>query len=293
MNIAIFGASGFVGKHLIQRLSKDKTLQIYAGVRHFGLENIEKKNIKFVKIDLLNNENIFNFLKNIDVVIYLIHSLDQKNFVILDKKYADIVSENCKKAKVKKIIYLSGIISKGEILSKHLKSRQETAGILATSKIPTAEIRASIILGKESISYQIIYNISKKLKFIFAPRYINSFCSPIFIDDVIEMIYKIIFFKVKNHQIFEIGSENMRYKDILILCSQLIHKKAIKIFVTPFVCVFISSFLVAKISKLPFQIVQSLIESLKNNTIPQKNIFKDIVGRDPIKIGTALKKMNL
>ena len=159
--IAIAGASGFVGKHLLETLGKNKDYKIRALSRSFEEDDkkkldhmAEKGNIEWVQCDLFSMLDLEEALEGVDYAVYLVHSmlptskLVQANFEDNDLIIADNFSRIAKKKGVKQIIYLGGIIPPVEDLSPHLRSRLETEETLRHYKVPVTSLRAGIIIGR-------------------------------------------------------------------------------------------------------------------------------------------------
>ena len=163
--------------------------------------------------------------------IYLIHSLGAKNFEELDIKLANAAGEAAQEAGVKKIIYLGGIVPKDQQASPHLKSRMQTGLALASHGIPVAEVRASILLETCSASYLIVYFLAKRLPVMITPQWLNSLCAPIALGDAAACIAALVSRDIKGHEIFEIGSDIVRYRDLLALCGKSM--RGVKNFIIP------------------------------------------------------------
>ena len=224
--------------------------------------------------------------------VYLIHSLHRKDFKDFDPKIARSAVVAAKAAGVKKIIYLGGIIPKGEELSAHLASREETGRALAGCGLPVFEVRASIILGRCSVSYQIAYCLAKKHPLIVGPRSLNSYCAPIALDDVAEMLEALIMrFAIKRHEIFEIGSENIRYRDLIALCGEAVRGRKNRIIPVPYCPIFIFARYIQLISGVNRRVAASLIQSMKDDTVPGVNRFSEVTGRAPRRLDATLKEL--
>ena len=181
--ILITGATGFVGSNLCKYLKK-KGYKIRVFVRNKNKFKIDS--VEVFEGDLIKKEEIKNALKGIEIAYYLAHSMkDFKDFRKIEEICAKNFSLACSENKVKRIIYLGGIIDSKAKLSKHLESRKKIGDILRESNSNVTELRASIIIGKESDSFKIIKMLVDKISFILWPKWANSFCQPIALDDVL------------------------------------------------------------------------------------------------------------
>jgi len=294
-HIAILGAPGCVGKTVIRKLLASSGYTITASYRSEEEipGNIRDKRLAWKKVDLFDASNTEDFLGTADVLIYLIHSLGAKNFEELDINLANTAGRAAQKAGVKKIIYLGGIIPDEKNASPHLMSRMKTGQALASFTVPVAEVRASILLATCSMSYLIVYNLAKRLPLMVTPRWLNSLCAPIALDDAAAFVEALITHPVQGHEIFEIGSDTLRYRDLLSLCGKSIRGVKSIIISVPFFAINLSSLWIQLITGVPNSVGIALAEGLKSNTVPSYNRFREITGRTPVPVEAVLKKLAL
>jgi uncharacterized protein YbjT (DUF2867 family) len=293
MNIAILGAPGCVGSYLIEEFLQSPEHQITASYR---LEKEIPKDLKHVlltwkKVNLFDEGSTLSFLEGSDVLIYLIHSLGAENFEQLDIQLAASAAKAASKLDVKKIIYLGGIVPRDQKASPHLTSRMKTGETLASYGIPVAEVRASILLETCSMSYLIIYNLSKRLPLMITPKWLNSLCAPIALQDAVSCIAALIQTEIKGHEIFEIGSDNVRYRDLLSLCGKSTGGFKNIIIPVPLFAVKLSALWIQLVTGIPNSVGIALAEGLKTNTVPSHNRFREVTGRDPVPLVTVLSQL--
>ena len=294
MQIAIFGATGCMGNNLIKKLLSATDHQIIAACQPCSREetkNIQHKRLTWRQLDMSGQKSTAAFVSGSQIAVYLIHSLAKPGFENLDKKLALAAAVACRQAGVEKIIYLGGIIPKGQAASAHLQSRTETGLALAMNGLPVAEVRASIILGECSVSYKMVWSLARRYPIIFAPRAINSLCSPIALDDAIDFLAALIGREIKGHEIFEIGAEILSYKELISRCGQAISGRRKIIVPVPFLPIRAFSWIFGLSSKIDGRLAMTLAESLKNNSNFTNNRFKEVLGREPRPIDDALKSL--
>ena len=293
MKIAIIGASGCIGKNLLAHLAQDENNVITASFQTYEkLPNHVKSipNVTWKTVDLNDINSIQKFLDKSETLIYLVHSLDKKGFENLDNLYADNTAEAVTKSTIKKMIYMGGIIPQDEDLSEHLKSRMETGVHLSKSKIPLVEIRASIVIGSCSSSFNIIYNLAKKFPFLIGPTTLNSLCTPIYIDDVVKFISKMITTDFKDsHKVINIGSAPMKYSELVSATRNVLFGKNLKIITIPNLPTSILARIYSLIYRQDTLLVSHLFESLKNNTITDDSNYVKYAGSHPISVNEAIK----
>ncbi|MCF6147115.1 MAG: NAD(P)H-binding protein [Candidatus Kuenenia sp.] len=292
MQVAILGATGCVGRNLIKKLITSNEHDIIASCRYENKidKSLISQRLEWRTVNLEYSESIKEFLQGAEVLVYLVHSLQSSGFESLDKMYAHKVGEVVCKADIKKIIYMSGIIPRHEKLSHHLKSRMETGEALASHGISVGEVRASILLGTCSASYRMIYYLAKRLPLMITPKWLNSLCAPIALDDAVEALEALINREIEGHEIFEIGSDIMRYCDLLSLCGKSTHGYENAIFTVPFFAISLSSLWIEFITGVPNSIARTLAESLVNDSVYSNNRFKEITGHDPKPVKDVLKE---
>lgn len=292
MKIAILGAPGCVGRHLIKKLLETPQYEVIASYRKKqDAETLKHDRLAWKPVDLNDASSTENFLSGADVLIYLIHSLGAKNFEQLDVRLANSAGSAAQRAGIKKIIYLGGIIPTSQQVSPHLKSRMKTGEALASYGIPVGEVRASILLATCSSSYLIVYYLAKRLPIMITPRWLNSLCAPIALEDAVSVLDKLVSRPIKGHEIFEIGSDVIRYRDLLALCGKSISGMKNIIIPIPLFAIYLSALWIQLITGIPNAIGIALAEGLRSDTMPSNNRFQEVTGRDPIPLESVLKRL--
>lgn len=293
MNIAILGAPGCVGRNLIKKLLNSSQYKITASYRTKDEipDTMRHDRLNWKQVNLLDKSSAEEFLHESEILVYLVHSIDSKNFAKIDAQLANAASSAAKRVGVKKIIYLGGIIPDGQKLSPHLASRKRTGQLLASYNINVAEVRASILLATCSVSFLLVYYLAKRLPILITPRWLTSLCAPIELEDAVGFIEALLTYTVNGHEIFEIGSEVLRYQDLITLCGKSIRGYKNIIIPIPFLTIRLSSRWLQLLTGVPRNVGIALSEGLKNNTIPQHNRFREITGKDPIPVESVIIKL--
>lgn len=292
MKIAILGASGCVGRNLIKKLLESPEYEIIASYRKKqDAETLVHERLFWRQVDLHDISSTENFLQNADVLIYLIHSLGTKDFESLDFQFANTAGHAAQHVGIKKILYLGGIVPTGKQVSPHLLSRMKTGQALASYDIPVGEVRASILLATCSASYLIVYYLAKRLPVMVTPRWLNSLCAPVALEDAVSILEKLVQRTITGHEIFEIGSDIVRYRDLLALCGKSIRGIRSFIIPVPLFAVYLSSLWIQLITRVPNSIGIALAEGLRSNTVPSHNRFKEVTGRGPVPLELILQRL--
>jgi uncharacterized protein YbjT (DUF2867 family) len=292
MNIAVLGAPGCVGRHLVKKLLESPHYEVIASYRKkLDAETLRHDRLEWRQVDLNDPSSTEDFLHGVDVLMYLVHSLGTKDFEQLDIQLANAAGRAAQKTGVQKIIYLGGIIPAGKQASPHLTSRMKSGEALASYGIPLGEVRASILLAACSSSYLIVYHLAKRLPLMITPLWLNSLCSPVALEDAISVLEGLISKPIHGHDIFEIGSDVVRYRDLLSLCSKAIRGMKNLIIPVPLFAVHLSALWIQLITGVPNSIGIALAEGLRSDTVPSHNRFREVTGRDPIPLEAVLKRL--
>lgn len=232
MKIAILGANGYVGHNLIQRLISDTTHIIVALSPNAELIPFEHSRLIKHNVDVFDTELLKSYTKDCDAAYYLIHMMAQKklDFAEAEITAAQSFCEAVRSSNIKRIIYLGGLGSDNEKLSKHLASRHKTGEILRGCQALVIELRASMVVGKGSISYDIVTNLVHKLPILTLPKWAKTLTQPIGLTDTINYLISALTVSTNKHQIVEIGGpEQLSYGDLMQSYARWENKKMLVI----------------------------------------------------------------
>ncbi len=272
MNILITGANGYIGQRLIPVLLQDEH-KLTCLVRHRNRfdEEHASPNIEAMEADFLKPDHLPEPPKNIDVAYYLMHSMTgAKDFEDLEAEAASNFLSFIEKTNCKQIIYLTGISNESD-LSRHLASRLRVEKILGSGKVPLTALRAGIIVGSGSASFEIIRDLVEKLPLMIAPRWLNTLCQPIAIRNVIQFLAGVALKEEYYNQDFDIGGPGvLTYKQMLLQFAQVRGLKR-KIFIVPVMTPKLSSYWLYFITSTSYQLAVNLVHSMKVNVVCRPN----------------------
>ncbi len=277
--ILVTGASGYIGGRLVPELLA-RGYNVRAMVR--GNPEVYMDlwpETEVVCADALNVDQLNGALEDIDTAYYLIHSLQLglKEFEIADISAARNFGNAAENKGVNKIIYLGGLGDKRSSLSSHLRNRNEVADELIKSNIPVTILRAAIIIGSGSASYEIILHLIKRLPVIITPRWTKNRCQPIAIRDVIKYLVGVLEAPETSGKYFDIGgNEVLTYKEMMRVLADILNKKTI-FFSSPFLMPTLYAYLASLITPVPNAITRCLMEGLKNEVICQNDLIKKYI----------------
>jgi uncharacterized protein YbjT (DUF2867 family) len=246
--------------------------------------------VQIIEVDFLKTPELEKFPKDIDAAFYLIHSMSSstEKFDLLESKSASNFKTIMESTLVKQVIFLSGISNEHK-LSKHLHSRRKVEDILQSKKYALTVLRAGIIVGSGSASFEIIRDIVEKLPVIIAPRWILTKAQPISIRDVITFLKGVLLHPQCINQVFDIGGpEILTYKEMMLRYAK-IRKLKRSIFTTSLISPKISSYWLFFITSVSYKLAISLVDSMKMEVVCNDNRLEEILQIKPITYEQAIK----
>lgn len=293
MKILLTGATGYIGKRLLPllvNLGHEVICCVRDKNRFYTPKELEK-NITVVEVDFLKKETLSAIPNDIDAVYYLMHSMSSSsdNFDELESTSAQNFVENINQTSAKHVIYLSGIVNE-DSLSKHLASRKNVEDILNTGTFATTTLRAGIIVGSGSASFEIMRDLVNKLPFMIAPKWLNTKCQPIAIPDVLEFLSKSLLNPVTYNQSFDIGGPDiLTYKEMLLGYAKA---KDLKRWIrtVPIMTPKLSSYWLFFITSTSYKLATALVSSMKVEVVCRDNRINQLLNVQPMTFEQALSR---
>lgn len=278
LNILLTGANGYIGQRLIPVLL-EQGHRIYCCVR--DKERFEDQhdnpNIETIEIDFLDRNALTKFPQHIDAAYFLIHSMSSAGD-FEEKELASAINflKLIEQTDCKQIIYLTGIVNEAH-LSKHLQSRLAVENKLKESHIPLTALRAGIIVGSGSASFEIIRGLVEKLPLMITPKWVNTKCQPIAVRNVIEFLAGVLLKETTFNSHFDISSnETLTYKQMLLEFAE-VRKLKRRIITIPIMTPRISSYWLYFVTSTSYPLAINLVNSMKVNVIAEPNsLAKDL-----------------
>jgi uncharacterized protein YbjT (DUF2867 family) len=211
------------------------------------------------------------------------------DFERMEEKSAINFKNSIQQTGVRQVIYLSGIVNE-EILSRHLTSRRNVERILGSGSYSLTTLRAGIIIGSGSASFEIIRDLVEKLPLMIAPRWLDTKSQPIAIRNVIEFLSGVLLNEKTFNKSFDIGGPDiMTYKQMLLRFAKVRELKR-WIGIVPVMTPKLSSYWLYFITSTSYSLAQNLVDSMKVEVICKDNNLKDILGITPVSYEDAIKE---
>ncbi|MFD0559431.1 uncharacterized protein YbjT (DUF2867 family) [Stackebrandtia endophytica] len=281
MRCTVFGATGYIGGRLIPEL-------IAAGHQVRAVARTPEKlahvpwaqQVEIVKADATDADSVAAALKGQEVVYYLVHSLNRRDFAVTDRKAAEIIATAARDADISRLVYLGGITPAHGRLSRHLASRAQVGRILLDSGVPTVELRAAVILGSGSASFEMLRYLTERLPVMVTPRWVRNRIQPIAIRDVLHYLSRAPELPAEVNRSFDIGGPDiLTYMDMMrryAVVARLPRRVIVPVrLLTPW----LSAQWVNLVTPVPRSIAVPLIESLIHEVVCTDHDIDDHIPR--------------
>lgn len=288
--ILVTGASGYIGGRLVPELIA-RGYKVKVMMRRSSSEYSRLwSGAEVVTADAHETGSLRLALNDIDTAYYLIHSLrlGPREFAAADLQAARNFRQVAEECKIKRIIYLGGLGDIRGPLSSHLRSRAEVAQELQKGKVSVTVLRAAVIVGSGSASYEIIQHLIKKLRIVLMPPWAENRCQPIAIRDVIKYLVGVLENMDTAGKSFDIGGPDiLTYEMMLKILASLLKKKVFFLRV-PFSNIRLFAYITSLITPVPDSITECLMEGLINEVVCQDETIKIFLPFKPLSYKEAV-----
>jgi len=284
-SVLVAGASGFVGRRLVPALV-DAGHDVRAMTRHPDTYDGAGTPVHG---DVHDPDTLPAALKDCRAAYYLVHSLDSKDFERLDAEAASAFGRAAAEAGVEQIVYLGGLGSESDDLSKHLRSRREVESLLGTAGVPVTVLRAGIIIGNGGISWEITRQLVDHLPAMVTPRWVRTRTQPIAVSDVVRYLVGVLDDERATGTVYEIGGpEVLRYSDMLQRVAEIKHRP-LPIVPVPLLSPGLSSRWLSLVTDVDTQAGRSLVDSMANEVVVQDDAIREVVRFEPMGYDDAVR----
>ena len=292
MKVLLTGANGYIGMRLLPLLL-EQDHEVICCVRdqeRFSVETNLKNKVEIIEVDFLEEPDFQNFPKDIDVAYYLIHSMSSSTTDFDEKEEISAKNFNsyASYSGIKQVIYLSGIIN-DDNLSKHLWSRKNVEEILYDGAYELTVLRAGIIVGSGSSSFEIIRDLCEKLPVMIAPKWVKTKTQPISIRDVLSFLTGVLGNEDCYNQSFDIsGPDILTYKEMLEIYAK-VRELSIWIITVPVMTPKLSSYWLYFVTSTSYKLALNLVDSMKVPVIAKDRQLEQMLNIKPVSYTKALE----
>jgi uncharacterized protein YbjT (DUF2867 family) len=290
MKVLLAGVNGYISTRLIPVLLEKghEVVCLTRDKEHFHKHEFSNR-VTLVAGDLLKESSIEPFPTDVDAAYYLVYSMSQaQDFAALEALSAYNFIHALDKTNCRQTIFLSGIVNNDK-LSKHLEPRKHVEGVLKEGKSALTVLRAALIIGAGSASFEIIRDLTEKLSIMTVPRWVNTRCQPIAICDVLGYLESVMLNEKTFNRNFDIGGPDiLTFREMMLTYAKVRHLKR-RIITIPFLSPKISSYWLHFVTSVSYTLAQSLVNSMKNETIMHDHAIDDIVSRRCLTYEEALQ----
>lgn len=287
--ILLTGATGYVGGRLLKELERSGH-QVRCLVRK--PEHLRVKvgpQTEVVAGDVSDPGSLQKALNGVDTAFYLVHSMQEgERFEELERAGAQAFAEAAKSQQVKRIIYLGGLGEDRPDLSAHLRSRHTVGRILRAYGGVGVELRASIVIGSGSLSFELVRALVERLPVMITPRWVRIDAQPIGINDLLRYLVKAIDVPLRESRIFEIGGrDQVSYGDIM---REYARQRGLRRFMipVPVLTPHLSGLWLGLVTPVYARIGRTLVKSIQHPTIVKDPSAAEFFGVDPLGIKDAI-----
>ncbi len=291
--VLVTGASGYVGGRLVPEL-------LAAGHRVRCLARSPAKldggrpwsdQVEVVKGDVSDPDSVGEAMQGVDAAYYLVHSMGAtEEFAARDRAAAATFRDAAEHHGVAQIVYLGGLGADEAGLSEHLSSRHDVGAVLAEGRVPVTELRAAVIIGSGSASFEMLRHLTDVLPLMVTPRWVRTRCQPIAIRDVLAYLVGVLGNAEARGQVLEIGGPDVvTYEEMMQLYADVAGLRPRVVLRVPVLSPRLSSYWVGLVTPLPVGLARPLIDSLVNEVVVHDDAIATIVPRRCLSLRRAIE----
>jgi uncharacterized protein YbjT (DUF2867 family) len=283
MRVVVFGATGTVGRALLPRLAAEHEVVAVSRSPREG------DGVDWVQADVLDPAGVRAAVTNADVVYYLVHSLGERDFEERDARAAGVVASESERTGVRQLVYLGGLGEDSPDLSAHLRSRHETAERLGSGRVPVTTLRAAVIVGAGSASFETIVALVDRLPVMIAPRWVSTPTQPVALGDVVAFLAGVAGRAETFGETFDVGGpEVMSYRAMIERVARLRGKRR-AIVEVPVLTPRLSSYWLHLVTPVKANVARPLVEGLSIETVAKDDRLTRLVQLEPTPFDAAAR----
>jgi uncharacterized protein YbjT (DUF2867 family) len=292
MRVLVLGATGYVGGRLVPELLAAGHIVRCLVRNPAKLDGRRwRAQVEVVTGDVADLASTRAACEGIDAVVFLIHAMGgPDDFEALEHRFAANVRDAAAAAQVERIVYLGGLGDESDELSKHLRSRQEVGRILAAGTVPVTELRAGVVIGSGSASFEMLRNLVEVLPVMVTPKWVDTRTQPIAIRDVLRYLVGVLATPETTGRVLEIGGPDIvTYREMMARYARAAGLRKRLIIPVPVLTPRLSSLWVGLVTPLPAGVARPLVDSLVNEVVVRDDAIRALIPFEPTSLDDALR----
>ena len=280
----VTGATGYIGGRLVpELLAAGHRVRVMTRAPERLRDHPWADRVEVVRADAADAGQVAAACAGAEVVYYLVHALGSgREFEETDRRTAQVMARAAREAGVGRLVYLGALVPEREELSPHLRSRTEVATILLGSGVPSVVLRAAVVLGSGSASFEMLRYLTERLPVMVTPRWVHSRIQPIAVRDVLRYLVGCAGLPASVHRAFDVGGpDRMSYAEMMQRYAAVAGLPRRRILPVPFFSPSLSSHWVGLITPVPAGIARPLVESLRNTVVCREHDITEFVPDPP------------
>jgi uncharacterized protein YbjT (DUF2867 family) len=291
MDVLVLGATGYVGGRLVPELLAAGHRVRCAARTPAKLDDRRwRADVEVVRGDVTDRASMEAACAGMDAVVFLVHAMDGAgDFAHREAEGAEVVRDAAASAGVGRIVYLGGLGDGDDRLSEHLRSRHEVGRVLADGPVPVTELRAAVVIGSGSASFEMLRHLVEVLPAMIAPRWVDTRTQPIGIRDVLHYLVGVLESEEAAGRIVEIGGPDvLTYRELMQLYAEVAGLRRRVVLPVPVLTPRLSSLWIGLVTPLPTGLARPLIDSLVNEVVVTDDLARRLVPFEPMPIRDAI-----
>jgi uncharacterized protein YbjT (DUF2867 family) len=296
IQIFVTGATGYIGGRLVPALLREgySVKCLARSPRKLSSRPwFTDRCAQIVEGDVADTDALADHMRGCSVAYYLVHSMVAAgdSYAQRDRELAESFREAAERAGVKRIIYLGGLGELGDNLSAHLRSRRDVGEILRDGKVPVTTLRAAMIIGSGSASFEILRYLVNRLPAMITPRWVNTECQPIAVRDVLAYLVGALKAEETSGRILEIGGQDvLRYLDLMRIMAEELELPRRLVIPVPVLTPRLSSLWIGLVTPVTPRIARPLAEGLRNRVVVTGDNAKEWIDHEPMTAREAIRR---
>jgi len=268
----VLGATGTIGRALVPLLAKEHEVVAISRRSHE-----RSSGVQWAQADASDVASVQKAFKGIEVAYYLVHSLGSSDFAERDRLAASVVARVAERAGLRQLVYLGGLGDQSRELSRHLRSRAETAAMLAAGSVPVTTVRAAMVIGAGSAAFETIVALVDRLPGMICPRWVSTPTQPIALADVTAYLAAAAGHDQMLGESFDAGGPDvMTYREMIERIAAIRGKRPLIVEV-PVLSPRLSSYWIHLVTPVRASVARPLVEGLRNPTVAEDDRLRRLV----------------